>query len=76
MGRVQQLYFYIHGGPGFNSWAEYNLFSPLFKIKGTKLFCWNEPSEKREEGDDFHAENAFQYMLNSCERSFLKFSEV
>ena len=35
---------FLHGGPGFNSFAEQAILRPLIVSAGHDIVCWNEPS--------------------------------
>lgn len=62
---------FLHGGPGFNSFAEQAMLGPLFHAAGHTIVFWNEPSRLRPDGDPFEAEGAFARWLASAERSVL-----
>src|SRR5262245_376586 len=66
---------FLHGGPGFNSFAEQAMLGWLFQVAGQTIVFWNEPSRLRPEGEPFEAERAFERWLASAERSVLSAAE-
>jgi pimeloyl-ACP methyl ester carboxylesterase len=59
---------FLHGGPGFNSFAERAILGPLFADANLQVVFWNEPSRLRPDGEPFHAETAFEHWLASARR--------
>jgi pimeloyl-ACP methyl ester carboxylesterase len=59
---------FLHGGPGFNSFAEQTILCPLFVSDGHEIVCWNEPSRLRPGGEVFETAGAFERWLASAER--------
>jgi pimeloyl-ACP methyl ester carboxylesterase len=57
---------FLHGGPGFNSFAERTMLGPLFETAGLKVSFWDEPSRLRPEGDRFEVDMAFDRWLASA----------
>jgi pimeloyl-ACP methyl ester carboxylesterase len=47
------LYFFVHGGPGFNSVSEKKFLNPLLAAHGA-VFFWNEPQTSVERGIGYH----------------------
>lgn len=41
------FYLYLHGGPGFSSKRESQVFLPMFQKSGKNIVFWNEPSRLR-----------------------------
>lgn len=66
--------FFMHGGPGMNSFAEQAILEPLLTAKGWSAFFWNEPSRLRPAGDSFDAAAAYEGWVGSAERNLIKFS--
>jgi pimeloyl-ACP methyl ester carboxylesterase len=71
MSRSAQHFVFLHGGPGFNSYAEEAILGPLFQSGGHTIRFWNEPSRLRPLGDSFDANGAFERWLASAERCVL-----
>lgn len=63
---------FLHGGPGFNSFAEEAMLGPLFHAAGDDIVFWNEPSRLRPDGEPFEAAGAFERWLTSAERIVLR----
>ena len=42
---------FLHGGPGFNSFAEQAILGPIFHSYGREIVFWNEPSRLRPGGE-------------------------
>jgi pimeloyl-ACP methyl ester carboxylesterase len=63
---------FLHGGPGFNSFAEQAMLGPLCVAAGHEMAFWQEPSRLRPDGDPFHADDAFERWLASAERFVLR----
>jgi pimeloyl-ACP methyl ester carboxylesterase len=61
-------YLFIHGGPGFNSYAEKALLTPAFTQAKASAEFWNEPSKLRLHGESFLPEQAFQNWCRSIEK--------
>jgi proline iminopeptidase len=57
---------FLHGGPGFNSYAEEAMLGPLSHAAGLEMIFWNEPSRQRPDGDPFVEERAFDNWLASA----------
>ena len=66
---------FLHGGPGFNSFAEQKILAPLFEQKGMELVCWNEPSNLRADGPPFSAEFAFENSVKSARHELLRLAD-
>ena len=62
---------FLHGGPGFNSFAEQAMLGPLFLSGGHEIAFWNEPSALRPGGDSFEATGALRRWLSSAEQMVL-----
>jgi pimeloyl-ACP methyl ester carboxylesterase len=62
---------FLHGGPGFNSFAEQAMIGSLFQSAGHEIVFWQEPSKIRPDGDVFDEANAFECWLASAERFVL-----
>lgn len=62
---------FLHGGPGFNSYAEQAILAPVFARRGHDLACWNEPSPLRPAGELFEPKGACERWLASAERFVL-----
>lgn len=58
---------FLHGGPGFNSFAEQAMLGSLFHSARHEIVCWHEPSRIRPYGDVFDEGNAFECWLASAE---------
>jgi pimeloyl-ACP methyl ester carboxylesterase len=58
-------YLFVHGGPGFNSIPEKNLWNEKFNQKGHEIFFWNEPSANRPSNIEFSVDNAFENQKES-----------
>lgn len=58
-------YLFVHGGPGFNSNPEKNLWSEKFNQNGHEIFFWNEPSANRPSNIEFSVDNAFENQKES-----------
>jgi len=58
---------FLHGGPGFNSFAEQAILRPLIVSAGHDIVCWNEPSRLRPDGESFEVAGAFERWLASAE---------
>lgn len=71
MSHNVQHFVFLHGGPGFNSFAEEAILGPLFHSSGHTIRFWNEPSRLRPLGDSFDANGAFQHWLASAEHCVL-----
>jgi len=71
MSRNVHHFVFLHGGPGFNSFAEQAILGPLFERDGHAIKFWNEPSRLRPHGDSFDANSAFGNWLASAERCVL-----
>ena len=67
----QLLYLFFHGGPGFNSLAEEQLFRVHLEKKDAQVEFWQEPSSKDQ---DFVAETAFQRLLDSADTFLQRYS--
>jgi pimeloyl-ACP methyl ester carboxylesterase len=63
---------FLHGGPGFNSFAEQAILGPLIDARGHEMVFWNEPSRLRPQGDPFEATGAFAHWLHSAEQCVLR----
>lgn len=63
---------FLHGGPGFNSFAEQAMLGPLFQSRGHEVAFWNEPSGLRPDGDPFAATGAFGRWFASAEQLVLR----
>lgn len=63
---------FLHGGPGFNSFAEQAILGPVWRDTGHEIVFWNEPSRLRPEGDPFEEATAFPGWLASAERCVLE----
>jgi pimeloyl-ACP methyl ester carboxylesterase len=63
---------FLHGGPGFNGFAERAILGPLFQSSGHEATFWNEPSPLRPDGEPFEAVRAFERWLISAERFVLR----
>ena len=63
---------FLHGGPGFNSFAEQAILGPVVQARGHEIAFWNEPSGLRPEGDPFEVDGAFERWLASAERFMLR----
>jgi pimeloyl-ACP methyl ester carboxylesterase len=59
---------FLHGGPGFNSFAERAILDPVFVAAGHDVVFWNEPSRLRPDGEPFETADAFDRWLASAER--------
>jgi pimeloyl-ACP methyl ester carboxylesterase len=59
---------FLHGGPGFNSFAEQVMLGPLFRAACHEIVFWHEPSKNRPQGDAFDEADAFECWLASAER--------
>jgi pimeloyl-ACP methyl ester carboxylesterase len=62
---------FLHGGPGFNSFAEQAILGPVFESAGHAISFWNEPSRLRPAGEPFEETRAFEHWVASAERSVL-----
>jgi pimeloyl-ACP methyl ester carboxylesterase len=62
---------FLHGGPGFNSFAEQAILGPILDSAGHEVVFWNEPSQLRPDGEPFEATGAFDRWLASAERCVL-----
>jgi pimeloyl-ACP methyl ester carboxylesterase len=62
---------FLHGGPGFNSFAEQAILGPMFHCDGHEIVFWNEPSRLRPGGEPFEETSAFERWLVSAERCVL-----
>ncbi len=63
---------FLHGGPGFNSFAEQAILGPIFHSNGHEIVFWNEPSRLRPGGEPFDGTTgAFERWLASAERCVL-----
>jgi len=71
MSRNVDNFVFLHGGPGFNSFAEQAILRPLFERDGHRITFWNEPSRLRPQGDPFEKDGAFKHWLASAERCVL-----
>jgi pimeloyl-ACP methyl ester carboxylesterase len=58
---------FLHGGPGFNSFAERAILDPLFASSGHEIIFWNEPSRLRPDGEGFEKSEAYERWLASAE---------
>ena len=66
-------FLFLHGGPGFNSFAERTMLAVSHrKTAGHQIAFWDEPSRLRPEGDAFEAERAFERWLASAERFVMR----
>jgi pimeloyl-ACP methyl ester carboxylesterase len=59
---------FVHGGPGFNSYAEQAMLAPVFARRGHDVAFWNEPSRLRPTGERFEPTAACERWLASAER--------
>ena len=59
---------FLHGGPGFNTFAEQAILGPLLNSRGHEVVFWNEPSRLRPDGESFEVTGAFERWLASAER--------
>lgn len=59
---------FLHGGPGFNSFAEEAILGRIFEGRGHAMTFWNEPSRLRPDGDPFDPSDAFARWLASAEQ--------
>jgi pimeloyl-ACP methyl ester carboxylesterase len=59
---------FLHGGPGFNSFAEQAMLGPRFGSGGHEISFWNEPSALRPDGEPFVPGGAFERWLDSAEQ--------
>lgn len=64
-------FLFLHGGPGFNSFAEEAILGPLLSAAGHQVRFWNEPSRLRPRGEVFEAADAYRRWLASSERCLL-----
>jgi len=62
---------FLHGGPGFNGFAEQVMLGPLFRAARHEIVFWHEPSKIRPQGDAFDEADAFECWLASAERFVL-----
>jgi pimeloyl-ACP methyl ester carboxylesterase len=65
---------FLHGGPGFNSFAEQAILGPPFQRGGHTITFWNEPSRLRADGESFEPAQAFMRWLASAEAFLLRAS--
>jgi pimeloyl-ACP methyl ester carboxylesterase len=63
-----EQYFFIHGGPGLNSFPERAILGPYFARADVLIDFWDEPSRLRPDGDPFTVENAFRNWCASIAR--------
>jgi esterase len=66
----------LHGGPGFNSFAEQAILDPVFAARGHEVVYWNEPSRLRPHGEAFETAGAFERWLASAERCVCAATEL
>lgn len=69
-------FFFVHGGPGMNNFAEQALLGPLLSARGQEAHFWNEPSRLRPSGDPFNPIGAFGGWVASLERALAAFSHA
>jgi pimeloyl-ACP methyl ester carboxylesterase len=62
---------FLHGGPGFNSFAEQAILGPPFQAAGHEIVFWNEPSRLRPAGEPFVEVRVLEHWLASAERTVL-----
>ena len=67
---------FLHGSPGFNSYAEQAILGPVFAARGHEVAFWNEPSRLRPSGEAFEPSGACERWLTSAERFVLRSSET
>ncbi len=65
--------FFVHGGPGLNSYAEKGVLGPLFESAGVKTYFWNEPSLLRQDGDGFKEDGAYLNWVESLQKHLIQF---
>jgi pimeloyl-ACP methyl ester carboxylesterase len=63
---------FLHGGPGFNSFAEQAILGPVWRATEHEIVFWNEPSRLRPDGDPFEVTGAFERWLASAEQFVLR----
>jgi pimeloyl-ACP methyl ester carboxylesterase len=63
---------FLHGGPGFNSYAEQATLEPVFAARGHQVAFWNEPSRLRPAGELFEPSGACERWLTSAERFIVR----
>jgi pimeloyl-ACP methyl ester carboxylesterase len=58
-------FLFLHGSPGFNSFAEQAILGPVFLSRGHQIEFWTEPSRLRPNGAPFEAEAAYERLIAS-----------
>ena len=71
---MKHAVFFIHGGPGLNSFAENAILGPLLAKEGSQAYFWNEPSSLRPNGKFSSRPRNFQTWLAALEDEFSSFS--